>query len=168
MKYFTRIDGDEREYRFDSGGDRLRVQCGDREHELDFSLVGDGTAFSMLVDGASYDLIVERVDGAMLVQLGGDRIKVEVLDERARAAESVHGGGAGGPQKLCAVMPGVIVDVLVAEGDEVEEGQTLVVLEAMKMQNPIRAEGAGVVTRVRAEKGVAVASGDLLIEVEGV
>jgi len=166
MRYFTRIGGVEREYRFERSGDRLLVRCGDREHELDLASVGDATSFSMLVDGASYDLIVERADGAMTVQLGGERITVEVLDERDRAAEAVHGDSAGGPQKLCAVMPGVIVDVLVAEGDEVAAGQTLVVLEAMKMQNPIQAAAAGVVTKVHAEKGVAVASGALLVEVE--
>ena len=65
MKYFTRIGGVEREYRFERGGDRLRVHCGDRELDLDLSLVGDGTAFSMLVDGASYDLIIERVEVLM-------------------------------------------------------------------------------------------------------
>jgi biotin carboxyl carrier protein len=63
-------------------------------------------------------------------------------------------------------MPGIVVEVRIAEGDAVEEGQTLVVLEAMKMQNPLAAEAPGKVTRVVCKKGEAVAAGALLLEIE--
>ena len=62
-----------------------------------------------------------------------------------------------------AVMPGVVVEVLVAEGEGVEAGQALVILEAMKMQNEIRAKGRGVVREVHVEAGQAVASGERLV-----
>lgn len=166
MKYFTRVGGVEREYRFERRGKSFRVHTGDRVHELDLSMIGDGTAFSLLVDGESHDLVLERVAGAMMVQVQGERIRVEVQDERSRAAEAVVGTGGASGQQLCAIMPGVIVDVLVEEGDTVEAGQTVLVLEAMKMQNPMQAEGPGVVSRVIAKKGVAVAGGELLIEIE--
>ena len=166
MKYFTEVDGHQGEYRFERRGGRLVAHTPDGERVLDVSMVGDGTAFSMLVDGESHDLIIERVDGAAVVQFGGERVRVDVLDERERAAQAVRDAHGGGPQRICAVMPGVVVDVLVAEGDQVEKGQTLVVLEAMKMQNPLHAEAPGVVTRVFVPVGEAVAGGAPLVEIE--
>ena len=72
----------------------------------------------------------------------------------------------GGKRELRAAMPGIVADVKVAVGDSAEEGQTLVVLEAMKMQNPLTAEAPGKVTRVLCKKGEAVAAGALLLELE--
>ena len=63
-------------------------------------------------------------------------------------------------------MPGIVVDVQAVVGDVVEEGQTMVVLEAMKMQNPLAADAPGKVVRVLVKAGDAVASGALLVEVE--
>lgn len=166
MKYFTAVDGLEGEYRFERRGGRLVAHTPEGSHELDLSMVGDGTAFSLLVDGQSHDLIIERVDGRAVVQFAGERVRVEVMDERERAAQAVRDAHGGGAQQVEAVMPGVVVEVMVAEGDEVEKGQTLVVLEAMKMQNPLHAEGPGVVKRVLVKAGEAVAGGALLIEIE--
>ena len=129
-------------------------------------MVGDGTAFSMLVDGASHDLVIERAGATTWVQLLGERIKVDVVDERERAARAVAAVRGGGVQQVEAVMPGVVVAVMVAEGDRVEAGQTLLVLEAMKMQNPLQADEAGVVKRVLVEQGAAVAGGALLVEID--
>jgi biotin carboxyl carrier protein len=78
----------------------------------------------------------------------------------------VGGAKPGGKRELRAAMPGIVADLKVKEGESVAEGQTLVVLEAMKMQNPLAAEHAGVVTRVLCKKGEAVAAGALLIELE--
>lgn len=166
MRYFTRCGELEREYRFERRGSTLIAHCGERSHEIDLSLVGDGSAFSLLVDGRSHDVIVERVDGGVVVQLLGQRIEVEVLDDRERAARAVAGARPSGPQEICAVMPGVVVEVLVAEGDVVEAGQTLLVLEAMKMQNPLQADAAGVVKGIKVQKGTAVAGGALLMVIE--
>ncbi|MEM7200092.1 MAG: biotin/lipoyl-containing protein [Planctomycetota bacterium] len=166
MNYFTRLDGVEREFRFERRGGQLLAHCGDRTHVLELSMVGDGTAFSLLIDGRSHDLVLELEDGGSVVQLRGERLRVEVLDERERAAAAVAGSRAAGPQQICAVMPGVVVEVNVAAGDQVEEGQTVVVLEAMKMQNPLQAEGPGVVSKVAVSKGQAVAGGEVLLEIE--
>jgi biotin carboxyl carrier protein len=170
MKYFANIGDDAYEYRFERRGQRLLVHGGPtgaaRDHELDVALVGDGSAFSLLIDGRSYDVLIERTDGAMVVQLRGERIAVAVADERERAAHQVHAAAGGGLLQLNAAMPGVVADVLVKPGDRVESGQTLVVLEAMKMQNPLMAEAPGVVRAVLVEVGQAVAGGALLVEVD--
>ena len=81
-------------------------------------------------------------------------------------ARSAHAAsGAGGVQRITAYMPGRVVDILVGEGEEVEAGQGLVVLEAMKMKNEIQAESAGVVRKVLVEKDQAVEGGDPLVEI---
>ena len=166
MKYYTRVDGVETEFRFERQGRELVAHTPEGTHRLDLSMVGDGTAFSLLVDGESHDLIIERVDGAAVVQFRGERVRVDVMDERERAAQAVRGAQDSGAQQVFAVMPGVVVEILVAVGDEVAAGQTLAILEAMKMQNPLHAESAGVVARVLVAAGEAVAGGALLIEIE--
>ncbi len=82
------------------------------------------------------------------------------------AQESLVGGEGGGRRQVTAYMPGRVVALLVAEGDEVQEGQGVLVLEAMKMENEIPAESSGKVLRLLVENGQAVDSGDPLFEIE--
>lgn len=166
MKYLTRIDGEEREFSLERHGDALVARCGDRQCRLDLALVGDGQTFSLLVDGRSYDVTADVQRESVTLQMLGERFVVHVEDERERAAHAVAGHKQGGKRELRAAMPGIVVDIKAAEGDVVAEGQTLVVLEAMKMQNPLGAEAAGKVTRVLCKKGEAVAAGALLLEME--
>lgn len=166
MKYLTKLEGEEREFTIERHGDRLTARSGDRTFALDMALVGDGDTFSLLVDGRSYDVVADVQREDVVLQMLGERYAVHVEDERERAAHAVAGHKAGGRRELRAAMPGIVVDVKVVEGAQVEEGQTLVVLEAMKMQNPLAAESAGKVTRVLCKKGEAVAGGALLLEME--
>lgn len=166
MKYTTRFDGEEREFTIERHGDRLTARSGDKVYALDMALVGDGATFSLLVDGRSYDVVADVQREEVSLQMLGEQFVVHVEDERERAAHAVAGHKAGGKRELRAAMPGIVVDIKVAEGAEVEEGQTLVVLEAMKMQNPLVAETSGKVTRLLCKKGEAVAGGALLLEME--
>ena len=166
MKYTTRFDGEEREFVIERHGGRLTARSGDRTFELDMALVGDGATFSLLVDGKSYDVVADVQREDVFLQMLGEQFAVHVEDERERAAHAVAGHKASGKRELRAAMPGIVVDIKVAEGATVEEGQTLVVLEAMKMQNPLVAETAGKVTRLLCKKGEAVAGGALLLEME--
>ena len=100
----------------------------------------------------------------VVVQIAGERIRVQMEDERERAAHAVTGTKESGRREVRAVMPGVVAEIMVAVGDEVEEGSTLVILEAMKMQNPLQAEGSGTVIGLHVQKGESVASGQLLLE----
>lgn len=166
MKYFCSLDGDGREFVFERRGGVLVCRSGQNEFELDLSLVGDGGAFSLLVDGRSYDVLADVQREQVVLQLLGQRFVVHVEDERERAAHAAAGHKLAGRREVRAAMPGIVVDVRVRAGDAVEEGQTLVVLEAMKMQNPLTAEAPGRVTRVLCKQGEAVAGGALLLEVE--
>lgn len=166
MKYLTRLGGEEREFVIERHGDALTARCGDTTYALDLKLVGDGTTFSLLVDGRSYDVVADIDREEVAIQMVGQRFVVHVEDERERAAHAVSGPKVGGKRELRASMPGIVNDVKVQVGDVVEEGKTLVVLEAMKMQNPLGAEAAGKVTRIVCKKGEAVAAGALLLEME--
>jgi biotin carboxyl carrier protein len=166
MKYLAKLDGEEREFVLERQGERLLARSGDKVYAIDVSLVGDGATFSMLVDGRSYDVVADVDRQSVVVQLLGQRFAVHVEDERERAANAVAGNKQGGKQELRASMPGIVIDIKVAVGDVVEEGKTLVVLEAMKMQNPLGAETAGKVVRILCKKGEAVAAGALLLELE--
>lgn len=170
MRYYTKIGDEERELRFERVDGRLLAhgsgRGGDRTWHVDLSPVGDGAAFSLLVDGQSHDVLVESSSRGMVVQLAGERLLVEVEDERERAAHRVSHAAAGGRREVRAVMPGVVVEVLVREGQRVQEGDTLLILEAMKMQSPVQAEGEGVIAGLHARKGVPVAGGQLLLVID--
>ena len=166
MKYLAQFGSEEREFTFERTAEGLVAHCGDRTFALDLSLVGDGTAFSLLIDGKSYDVVADIDGSAVTLQMVGQRFVVDVEDERERAAHAVAGNKASGHRELRASMPGIVVDVKVEVGAEVGEGDALVVLEAMKMQNPLVAEAKGKVTRVLCKQGEAVAAGALLVELE--
>jgi biotin carboxyl carrier protein len=166
VKYYAKLDGEEREFWFERRQSRLFAHSGGKTFEVDVSLVGDGGVFSLLVDGRSYDVVADVERERVTLQMLGERFVVGVEDQRERAAHSVAGNKPTGRHELRAAMPGVVVAVQVEVGTEVEEGQALIVLEAMKMQNPLCAEGAGKVTRILVRPGEAVAAGALLAVLE--
>ncbi len=104
--------------------------------------------------------------GLWTLDINGERYAVDAVDERMRTLRDLTEASATatGPAPLIAPMPGLIVRVSVALGDTVSAGQGLVVVEAMKMENELRASVAGVVIAVRAVVGSAVEKGALLIE----
>ena len=135
--------------------------------EADLGRVGDGPVRSLLVDGASYRVAASASGGGVWdLHLGGRRVRAAVVDERTRAIRAMTGNGAAalGPRPVLAPMPGLVVRVEVAEGDTVRAGQGVVIVEAMKMENELRAEASGVVRRVHVREGEAVEKDQVLIE----
>jgi biotin carboxyl carrier protein len=128
-----------------------------------------GTPIVLLtVESEVHRVAVARGDtrGKYSLSLDGRRYAVEALDERTRAIRELSEATAApaGPAPLIAPMPGLIVRVNVAPGDSVRAGQGLIVMEAMKMENELRATAAGVVKSVRATPGTAVERGAVLVE----
>jgi acetyl/propionyl-CoA carboxylase alpha subunit len=117
---------------------------------------------SLLVAGRQYRCILDG-DG---VVIGGRRYGFEVDDPRSLQGRRGAGAGTEGPRPVKAPMPGRVVRVLVEVGNDVEEGQGVVVIEAMKMQNELKSPKAGRVVRVGAVVGDTVGSGDVLVVVE--
>jgi biotin carboxyl carrier protein len=121
-----------------------------------------GWLAARLETGRSLEAFVERRSGTAVVWLDGVAYHVDLVDERAvrRARAS---GSTGGPRTLTAPMPGKIVKHLVAVGDRVEAGQGVIVVEAMKMENELRAPAGGVVKALPAAEGTAVDAGAPLV-----
>lgn len=162
MKYVVTIGGRTREFVVD--GDQVEVDG--RRHTARVEMV-DGTPVCHLVlDGRSWSFAVTPGEpGEWLILDRGEPVAVEVLDERTRYIRSLIGAGrshsAGGPVK--APMPGLVVKILVEVGQAVAAGQGLLVLEAMKMENEIKAVGAGTVDQVHVRAGAAVEKGAVLV-----
>jgi len=126
---------------------------------------------SLLVGGASYRILATLDgDGRWQLHLRGRRFDVEAVDERTHAIREMTGAGAAhaGPRPIRAPMPGLVVKVEVAPGDRVEAGQGVVIVEAMKMENELKAEGPAVVARIHVAPGQAVEKDQVLIDLEPV
>jgi biotin carboxyl carrier protein len=122
---------------------------------------------SLLVNGKAYEAKREHsLTGDLHLVFGSERFAVEVKDPRSLRSRRSRSGVEEGPQKLLAPMPGKIVRILVAEGDEVEKGKGVLVVEAMKMQNEIKSPKKGVVKKLSAIEGAAVNAGDALAIIE--
>jgi biotin carboxyl carrier protein len=122
--------------------------------------------FSVLLDGVSYDAYVEETPaGAMVVAIDGYRFEIEARDPRRWSRKSA-GRGGDAVQSIVSPMPGKVVRVLAAAGDTVEAGQGIVVVEAMKMQNELKAARAGTVRTLSAKEGATVSAGELLATIE--
>jgi biotin carboxyl carrier protein len=106
--------------------------------------------------------------GRYTLWVDGYRFEVEALDERTRTIRDISAANAGpsGPAPVVAPMPGLVVRINVAVGDKVEAGQGVVVMEAMKMENELRAMGAGTVKSIEVAPGTAVEKGALLVSLE--
>jgi biotin carboxyl carrier protein len=136
----------------------LQAQIDGRPVDLDVVPVGPGGAqLSVRVDGVVVDLTSEGVPPDLGAVASGHRSYVRVESERMRSAEQAKKSTAGGAEKTVkSPMPGRVVKVLVAKGDEVQPGQGLVVLEAMKMENEVRARAAATVLEVHVTAGMTV------------
>jgi biotin carboxyl carrier protein len=139
---------------------RYTVILDGRPLDLDMQRTGAGF-LSLLVAGRSHSVGLEKTAAGYMVRVSGQAIDV-ALFEGASAAASAH--AASGAARVTAPMPGKIVRVLVEEGQEVEAGAPLVVIEAMKMENELRAPRGGRVEKLGARAGQAVEGGALLVE----
>jgi acetyl/propionyl-CoA carboxylase alpha subunit len=155
------IDG--RAAKLDVDANKLRYQPeGTEAIEREFSIepMYPGS-YSVLIDGRSYDVVAAGGD----VRVNGRVFHVEVFDPREMRGRKNAAAGEG-RQKIAAMMPGKVVRVLVQQGDAVEAGQGLVVVEAMKMQNEMKSPKAGRVIEVKTRADATVAAGEVLMVIE--
>jgi biotin carboxyl carrier protein len=130
------------------------------------ALIPRRDVLSLLIDGHAYEIKREQTATDLHMWVGSSRFAVELRDPRSLRSRQKSAGDEKGPKKIVAPMPGRVVRVLVAEGAEVEAGQGIVVIEAMKMQNEIKSPKKGVVKTISATPGAAVNPGDVLAIVE--
>ncbi|NJD09181.1 MAG: hypothetical protein FIB01_01650 [Gemmatimonadetes bacterium] len=165
-------------YHVTLGGRTFRVELAAGRITIDGEPVGDtelvaapGTTIHHLLVGGRSHTLVARPAGARGVwdlHLDGARLLAEVVEERTRAIRGLTHGGCvvAGPRPVRAPMPGLIVRLEVAPGETVTAGQGVVIMEAMKMENELRAEHEGVIARVLVVPGQPVEKGAVLIELE--
>jgi len=125
------------------------------------------TNYSLIVDNRSFEVDVDITEDEYRVLVDGRSYHVELVDERrVRLGGAQPGIQLEGRQQVSVPMPGKVIAVLVGEGDRVEKGQGLVIVEAMKMENEVRSPIAGEVKEVRVKAGDALEAGALLMVVE--
>ena len=118
--------------------------------------------YSILVQGESFEVRVERIGAELRATTQGREYRLAIRDPREWKKSRAGAAEAEGRQHVLAPMPGKVVRVLVAAGDEVQAGQGLMVVEAMKMQNEIRAPKSGKIERLSVTEGQAVNSGEVV------
>ena len=171
MHFDLDIGGRVRRVRVERQDGHYQVAVDDRIFLVDLRAVNRETLSLLVQDG---DGSVRSVDASVQPRSGSSTLDVSVSGQTLPAtlltrfgARAAEGGAPGsGPQQVLAPMPGKVVRVLVAPGDAVEPRQGLVVIEAMKMENELRAARAGRVKTVRAAEGQSVEAGALLVIVE--
>ena len=148
------------------GKSLYRVAVDGNEFLVDGKKTGR-TNYSLIVDNRSFEIEVDNAEDEYRVLVDGRNYYVNLVDERR-----VRVGGAQsdlqlqGRQKVSVPMPGKVIEVLVSEGDIVEKGQGLVIVEAMKMENEVRSPIAGGVKEIKVKPGDAVEGGAVLVIVE--
>ncbi len=164
MIYDVIIDGKKHRLDLNRADEHWSCQFDGREVEVD-AVLARPDVLSLRIGNRAYEVKSERVAGETHVWIGNTRFAVEVRDPRSLRGR-IRAVDDRGPKKLTAPMPGKIVRVLVSEGDEVEAGAGVLVVEAMKMQNEIKSPKKGRIQRILVGEGAAVNAGDVLAVVE--
>lgn len=166
---------------------KFKVEAGERTFELDLQEAGTSVqyavtgatqisgqaslvpispgVYSILLGTRSITVNLSKGQGQYETSSGGRRLFLTVADKRDRAERQRAGVGAG-PVEVRAQMPGKIISLLVAPGTEVEAGQSLLVIEAMKMQNELKSPKSGIVSKLLVSEGETVAANHRLVVIE--
>ena len=165
MTYDVTIDGKNYRLELERNDGRWICRLDGREIQIDAVLARQDVV-SLLIDGKAYEIKRERSATDMHLWVGSARYEAVLRDPRS--LRSLKGGAADekGPRKLVAPMPGKIVRVLLPEKTEVEAGQGIIVVEAMKMQNELKSPKKGIVQKLAVKDGDNVNAGDVLAIVE--
>lgn len=165
MKYIAIVEGVEYVVEIDADN---QVFVNDERVEVDLKRIGKLPVYSLLLNNVSREVVAEELPGNdFRVIIGGDAMTVRVEDERWRRLRQAKGlDTAGGDLALKAPIPGLVVKVLIADGEQVHTGQSLVILEAMKMENDLRAPRAATVAQVKVQPGDRVDQGQVLVTLQ--
>jgi len=183
MPYIVSVNN--QSYSIEIGEEKRNVTIEETAHALDWRQIAPlaadakgnvsaGGRYSLLIEGHSYEIFARRITKAdekdsqtYEILVGGQRFEVKVEDERTRLLASLAKSSATGDATVQAPMPGLVIGIPLTEGASVTQGQTVAVLEAMKMENDLATPLSGTVTAIRVNKGQTVNQGDVLVVVEG-
>jgi biotin carboxyl carrier protein len=183
MSYISSVNGDS--YRVETGENtpQRTITIDGIPYTIDWRQIAtldakgqsSGGRFSLLIRGKSYEVFARRLNKpdedegqTYEIHFAGQRFEVQVEDERAKALTSaVKSAHSSGEAKVRAPMPGLVIGVPHEAGATVARGQTVVVLEAMKMENDLSTPISGTIKEIRVNKGQTVNQGDVLVIVAG-
>ncbi len=155
MKYITTVSDQQYTIEIDHEG---RITVDGASYDVDFDLLSEGGILSLILNNHSLEAIVEERDQAWEVLIRGELYTVQVQDERAYRLAKARGVTAvvTGEVAIKSPMPGLIIAILVEEGQAVSKGDQIVILESMKMENELRSPRAGLVKRLHVQPGESV------------
>jgi biotin carboxyl carrier protein len=163
MKYITTVNGEEYEIEINRENE---VIVNGQVHQIDFRS-GSPSIYSLIIDNYVFEAAIDERGDKYGVLITGDLYEVTVTDERAqrlaRASSSILGVG---DTSILAPMPGLVVAVPVQEGQEIKRGQTVLILESMKMQNELKANLDGIIYAIRVKAGESVDQNQVLVVIE--
>jgi biotin carboxyl carrier protein len=164
VKYHVTLDDENVVVDLVDRGGRTFATVDGVELPVELAAVRNG-AYSLLHGTQSVPVVAGGPNDDLMLTLGSETWRASVMDEREAMAAAAAGAKAGrkGGGVLRAVMPGIVREILVETGQTVARGTPLLILEAMKMQNEVRADADGTVTQIHAKTGTAVAKGDSLV-----
>lgn len=166
MRYVATFDGAEHEIEVEElSADSFAIRFGSNSFEADLRKVGPAS-FSVIIDSRSFDFDVVRDGEETVVASRTGSRRLTIVDSARRAHGAAKRREVTGRVEIKSSMPGRVVSVLVAAGDEVKEGQGVVVVEAMKLENELKSPKAGKVLEVKVVAGQTVEKGVLMIVIE--
>lgn len=173
-KYIATCNGQETPFQVEEKGpDQLNIISGSKEWTLDVHRAGENH-YSVIHEGESFDLRFFYEDDTISAFLHGEHLTFQLGDARSASKKRTEVVGSSksspavlsGPVEIKATMPGKIVKVSVKKGDKVSEGQGVLVVEAMKMENEMASPKTGVVSDIRISEGQSVESGAVMMVIE--
>jgi biotin carboxyl carrier protein len=170
MMFWVKVESEEKRVRIEETGGLYSVEIDGRKRLVDCRTAGHRDQLSLIIDNRSYlieSAPVKVDEGTYYAKIAGRRYNLEIFDERLIAARQARARTReDGPCIIRSPMPGLIVEVRVGPGDRVTAGSTVVVMEAMKMQNELLCEVDGVVRAVNVKAHDTVESQAILLEIE--
>ncbi len=159
------IDEKTHKVEIDSKDGKYLVKLGGREFNVDSQLISEN-CLSLLVNGKAHTVFIAENQGKKYISVQGEQFCIEEAKAQTDARSMAESATLKGAPTISSPMPGKVVKVLVGEGDRVEKGQGLVIVEAMKMENEIKSASAGVVKKINFNEGDLVDAAVPIIELE--
>lgn len=144
---------------------RYKINLDDHEYAVDSSVISDN-CLSLLVNGKAFTVYFAEADGKKYFSIGGEQFCIEEAQSEVSMASGADATAVDEAPVAASPMPGKVVKILVREGDEVEQGQGLVIVEAMKMENEIKSPVKGKVCKVNFKSGDLVDAAQPIIELD--
>ncbi|MEO9255247.1 MAG: biotin/lipoyl-containing protein [Tepidiformaceae bacterium] len=164
-KYLVRLEDDEATLELERDGEQLRVrrEGSDEWSRVELERVGDSGLYLLMVDDRQIEIYLERRRGGAIATIGRNAFNYDVSRWRPNSGTRTKTTAATGAARVTAPMTGSIVEVRCQPGDTVTEGQVVLVIESMKMNNELRSPADGVVETVPVKPGQRVKAGELLV-----